>query len=170
MSKRDYDNYFKSKKHTIKKDLVNTFMLYKHGSKCDFMMSNGYSIILVNSMYTDYVENNKYKDYLFRMFETFSDKNKTSVIETLELETIKDKVNEKNEYDYNKDYAIDYTLLKKIADVIGGKQVNIIDTSKYVSHDITIEVIGKDNQVGYLLPMRRYQKRGKDYEQIRYYV
>ena len=68
MSKRDYDNYFKSNKHTIKKDLVNTFMLYKHDNKCDFIISNGFSIVKVNSMYTDYVESNKYKDYLIRMF------------------------------------------------------------------------------------------------------
>lgn len=155
MSKRDYDNYFKSRKHEIKKDLVNTFMLYKHDNKCDFIMSNGFSIVMVNSMYTDYVESNKYKDYLIRMFETFSDKNKTSLIETLDLETIKNNLDEKQEYNYNKDYAIDYTLLKKITDVIGGKTINIIDTSKCVSHDITIEIIGKNKQVGYLLPMRR---------------
>ena len=75
MSKRAYDNYFKSKKHDIKKDLVNTFMLYESDNKCHFIMSNGYSIIMVNSMYLDYVENNKYKVYLIRTFETFSDKN-----------------------------------------------------------------------------------------------
>lgn len=156
MSKRDYDNYFKSKKHEIKKDLVSTFMLYKHDNKCDFIMSNGFIIVMVNSMYTDYIENNKYKDYLIRMFETFSDRDKTSLIETLDLDTIKNNLNDNKEYNYNNDYAIGYMLLKKIIDVIGCEKINIVNTTKScVSYDIVIEVIGKDKQVGYLLPMRR---------------
>ena len=140
-------------------------MLYKHDNKCDFIMSNGFSIVKVNSMYTDYVESNKYKDYLIRMFETFSDRDKTSLIETLELDTIKNNLNDDKEYNYNNDYAIGYMLLKKIIDVIGCEKINIVNTTKScVSYDIVIEVIGKDKQVGYLLPMRRYQKERKDYE------
>lgn len=157
MSKRDYDNYFKSKKHEIKKDLVNTFMLYENDNKCHFIISNGFSIVKVNSMYTDYVENNKYKDYLVRMFETFGNRDRASVIETLDLDTIKNNLTDDKEYNYNKDYAIGYMLLKKIIDVIGCEKINIVNTTKScVGYDIVIEVIGKDGQVGYLLPMRRY--------------
>ena len=99
----------------------------------------------------------KYKDYLIRMFETFSDRDKTSLIETLDIDTIKNNLDDDKEYNYNNDYAIGYMLLKKIIDVIGCEKINIVNTTKScVSYDIVIEVIGKDKQVGYLLPMRRY--------------
>ena len=156
MSKRSYDSYFKSKKHKIKDELVKTFITHDKY----FLLSNGYSIIMVDTMYTDYMEYNKYKGYLVNMFETFNDRDKTYVIDTLDLDTIKNNLDLcHEEYNYNKDYAIDYTLLKKIIDVIGCEKINIIDTTKScvsVVYDIVIEVIGKRKQVGYLLPMRKY--------------
>ena len=55
-------------------------------------------------------------------------------------------------YKINKDYGVNYTQLKKIIDIIGVKSINIIEDDTPV-----IEIVGRDNQVGYLLPCRLYQ-------------
>ena len=54
----------------------------------------------------------------------------------------------------NNDYSINITLLNKIKGMIGCSKVNFI--IKNNSYDPIIEVIGRDMQVGYLLPMKVY--------------
>lgn len=152
INKKNMDAYFKSRKHSIKKDLVNSYIIYDTNIARHFLISNGYSIVMVNDFNDTYIENEKYKYSIINMFEGFIDKNKNTFIETIDINTIIDNLNNDKEYKYNSEYAIDYSLLSKIINIIGCNKINILDNT----NNILIEIIGRDNQIAYLLPMRVY--------------
>ena len=139
-----YDRYFKKNKLGVNDNLYNTYVEYDTGYSKHSLISNGCSIVMVNE---------KLSRSIISFFENFIDKNGVEVLETTHIDIIKDKITDDDTYNINDNYCIDYNVLKSICSIIGGKKVNVITADRFY-HPI-IEIIGKDMQVGYLLPCRR---------------
>lgn len=149
-----YDRYFKKNKLGVNDKLYNTYVEYNTGYSKHNLISNGCSIIMVNDIPDNFTKNETLSKSIISFFENYIDKNGVDVLETTHIDIIKDKLTDNNTYNINKDYCIDYDVLKSICSIIGGKKINVITSDRFY-HPI-IEIIGKDMQVGYLLPCRRY--------------
>ena len=164
-----YENYFKSQKHDIKKDLINTYIKYND----KYLISNGYGIVMVNNIPDDFSENIKYNYTITSMFDNWYIKaeacNSTEYYK-IDIDTVKNNV-KTDTYGYkvinmesvadfreSKNYSIDYGLLKKLIALIGYKELCIMVVYSAGTNDYlpVIKLIGKDNQVGYMLPMGRF--------------
>lgn len=151
-----FDKFYKRKNIKIKEKLINTYIEYdnKH-----LLISNGYSVVYTKTIRSDFkeLENKNDCKCICDFYNNCTNKNKFEIINTLKLQNIKNGLISKDEYDsklykINDKYSIDYLLLMKIVNIIGCEEVNImknIDNNR----DIIIEVIGRNNQNGYLLPL-----------------
>ena len=149
-----FDKFFKGASKNICPRIVNTYVDYygKH-----YLYNNGYSIVLSNECRTDFKENLNLKERIITFFEGFVDKTDIKEIITYDYDYLKNNSfkDDKNLlFRVNNDYSINITLLNKIKGMIGCRKVNfIVKNNAY--HPI-IEVIGRDMQVGYLLPTKVY--------------
>ena len=148
-----FEKYFSNKKHFIKEDLKNTYIVYKTSDSRHFLLSDSYSIIMVNDIPDTFKENKKYSSSIIPMFERFIDKNNINKVDTYYIDFIKDNVNNDNEYFFDNEYGVDYYMLKKIVGVIGGNKINVIRNNN-IYHPI-IELVGRNGQVAYLLPIHK---------------
>lgn len=146
---KSLDNYYKSKELNINKKLINTYVNYNGHA----LISNGFGVVLTQKITNDFKENEFYKSAIINFFETFTDKNTTEFIKTIDYIEIKNNLDNDKCYKINDDFGINYMQLKKIIDIIGYKKINIINVK---GQDCVIEILGKDMQVGYLLPTRIY--------------
>lgn len=164
-----YESYFKSQKHDIRKDLINTFIKYND----KYLISNGYGIVMVNNIPDNFSENEKYGYTITSMFDKWYIKaeacNSTEYYK-IDIDVVKNNV-KTDTYGYkvinmesvanfreSKNYSIDYGLVKKLITLIGYKELYIMVVYSAGTNDYlpVIRLNGKNNQVGYLLPMRRY--------------
>ena len=152
MNNVKFNNYFKSKNLNIRKDLINTYTIYKTNYNKHYLISNGYGIIMTNNIPANYKENDKLKYNIINYFENFIDKNKNELVMSIDIDTIKNNLNSKKIYKINNEYALDFVQLKKIIDIIKGNKINILNNFNHYF----IEIVGSNFQVGYLLPMRIY--------------
>lgn len=148
-----YERYFKKNKLGVNDKLYNTYVEYDTGYSKHFLISNGCSIVMVNDIPNNFTKNNTVSKSIISFFENYIDKNDVEVLQETHIDIIKDKITSDNTYIINDSYCIDYNVLKDICSIIGGKKVNIITGDRFY-HPI-IEIVGKDMQVGYLLPCRR---------------
>lgn len=142
-----FDRYYKSKKLHINEKLINTYIKYDDRT---LLISNGYSVIYTKTIRNDFQENIVYKNYISKYYDTFRDKASECNKRNIALTELNGGLLD-NQYKFSNDYSICYTQYKKIIDIIGVKEVNIIEDTTPV-----IEIIGRNNQVGYLLPCRVY--------------
>lgn len=152
MSDTKFNNYFKSKKLNIKKNLINTYAIYKNNNCNNYLISNGYGILKTNTIPANYTENTIYSSQMINIFKNFSEKNNEEFVMSIDFDTIKNNLNSEKIYKFNNNYGIDFIQLKKIIDIVKGKKINIF---KNLEHYV-IEIIGNDFQVGYLLPVKIY--------------
>lgn len=148
-----FDKFFKGASKNIYPRIINTYIDYSNKNGHHYLYTNGYSVVLSNDCRTDFKENLNLKKSIVTLFEGFIDKTDIKEIITYDYDYLKN--NGKNLlFRVNNDYSINIILLNKIKGMIGCSKVNFI--VKNNSHHPIIEVIGRDMQVGYLLPMKVY--------------
>lgn len=149
-----FDKFFKGASKNMYHRIVNTYVDYSNSNY--FLYTNAYSVVLSNECRTDFKENLNLKDTIVTFFEGCIDKTDIKEIITYDYDYLKNnsfKDGKNLLFRVNNDYSINITLLNKIKGMIGCIKVNFIVKNNY--HPI-IEVIGRDMQVGYLLPMKVY--------------
>lgn len=142
-----FDKYYKSRKLNINSKLINSYAKYDNKT---LLISNGYSVVFTKTIRNDFKENDAYKYSLIKFYDNFKSKASECDKRNIALSEIKDGLVD-GHYKINNKFAIDYTQLNKIINIIGVKCINIIEDDTPI-----IEIIGRDNQVGYLLPCRVY--------------
>ena len=142
-----FDRYYKSRKLNINKNLINTYVKYDDKT---LLISNGYSVVYTKTIRNDFKENKLYESSLNKFYDNFNYKASYCDKKNIKFDELKNNLVD-NHYKINNDFSIDYTQLNKIIDIIGIKDMNII-----FDDTMFIEIIGKNNQVGYLLPCRVY--------------
>lgn len=142
-----FDRYYISRKLNIKSDLKNSYVKYDEKT---LLISNGYSVVYTKSIRNDFKHNDKYAYAITGFYDRFTSLSSECNKRNIALSEIKDGL-EDGHYKINKGFGIDYTQLNKIIDIIGVKEINIIEDETPI-----IEIIGRDSQVGYLLPCRVY--------------
>lgn len=152
-----FDKFFKGASENMYHRIVNTYVDYltDYGHHC--LYTNEYSIVMSNECRTDFKENLKLKESIVTYFEKFIDKTDIKEIITYDYDYIKNnsfKDGKNLLFRVNNDYSINITLLNKIKGMIGCSKVNFI--IKNNSYHPIIEIVGRDMQVGYLLPMKVY--------------
>ena len=151
-----FDKYYKRKNVWIPDEVVNRYMKYdnKH-----LLISNGYSVIYSKTIRNDFkeLENKEYYKGICDFYNSCVNKDKFEIVKTLKLSDIKNNLEESitryniKMYEICDRYYIDYLSLRKIVDIIGCEEVNIMKNVN-LKYDYVIEIVGKDNQNGYLLP------------------
>ena len=152
-----FDRYFKGASNNTYNRLVNTYVDYSTNYRKHYLYTNGYSVVMCDLIRTDFKENLGIKDYVVKTFENFIDKTSVENIITYDYNYIKNnsiKDGKDMIFKFNNDYSINITLLNKIKGMIGCNKINYIIKSN--SYHPIIEIVGKNMQVGYLLPMRVY--------------
>lgn len=152
-----FDKFFKGASENMYSRIVNTYVDYSNKNAKHYLYTNGYSVVLSNNCKTDFKENLNLKESIITFFEGFIDKTDIKEIITYDYDYLKNngfKYGKNILFRVNNDYSINITLLNKIKSMIGCSKVNFI--VKNNSHHPIIEVIGRDMQVGYLLPMKVY--------------
>lgn len=142
-----FDKYYISKDLNIRSDLKHSYVKYDEKT---LLISNGYSVVYTKSIRNDFKENDKLKSALIGFYDRFTGLSSECSKRNIALSELKDGLVD-GHYKINKDFGINYTQLKKIIDIIGVKCINIMEDDTPV-----IEIVGRDNQVGYLLPCRVY--------------
>jgi hypothetical protein len=145
-----FDRYYKSKNLGINEKLINIYVKYDDKT---LLISNGYSVIYTKTIPNNFRENVNYSYSIKRYYDNFRD-DKNKIMLTLDLEKIKSGLDIDKHYRFSRNYGLDYTQLKKITDIIGCKEINVLSRDNFDS--CFIEIKGKNNQVGYLLPARIY--------------
>lgn len=149
-----FDKFFKGASKNLYSRIVNTYVDY---SNKYYLYTNAYSVVLSNECRTDFKENLNLKERIVTLFEGFIDKTDIKEIITYDYDYLKNnsfKHGKNLLFRVNNDYSINITLLNKIKGMIGCSKVNFI--VKNNSNQPIIEVVGRDMQVGYLLPMKVY--------------
>ena len=77
-----FEKYFSNRKHFIKEDLKNTYVVYETSSSRHCLLSDSYSIVMVNDVPDTFKENKKYSSSIISMFERFIDKNDIKKVDT----------------------------------------------------------------------------------------
>lgn len=145
-----FDRYYKSKNLSINEKLVNSYAKYDNKT---LLISNGYSVVYTKTIRNDFKENTSYGYSINNYYKHFTSDD-CEIMQTLDINLIKsDKDNEGN-YKFSRDCGLNYSQLKKIIDIIGCKKINVKSKDNYET--CFVEIIGKNNQVGYLLPTRIY--------------
>lgn len=147
-----FDKFFKGASKNTYPRILNTYVDY---SNKNYLYTNAYSIVLSNECRTDFKENLNLKESIVTLFEGFIDKTDIKEIITYDYDYLKNnsfKDGKNLLFRVNNDYSINITLLNKIKGMIGCSKVNFI----VKNNSPIIEVIGRDMQVGYLLPMKVY--------------
>ena len=142
-----FDKYYKSKDLSIKEDLKNSYVKYDNKT---LLISNGYSVVYTNIIRNDFKHNDKYAYSINKFYDNFKSKASECDKRNIALREIKDGLVD-GHYKINNKFAINYKQFKKIIDIIGVECINIIEDDTPI-----IEIIGRYNQVGYLLPCRVY--------------
>jgi hypothetical protein len=142
-----FDKYYISKHLNIRSDLKYSYVKYDEKT---LLISNGYGVVYTKSIRNDFKENDKLKSALIRFYDYFMSKASECNKRNIALSELKDGLVD-GHYKINKDFSVDYTQLKKIIDIIGVRSINFIEDDAPI-----IEIVGRDNQVGYLLPCRVY--------------
>lgn len=145
-----FDRYFKSKHLKVNEKLVNTYSKYDDNT---LLISNGYSVVYTKTIRNDFKENINYSYSINRYFDNFSD-DSNEVMMKLDIDKIKNGLDSDKQYRFAKDYSLEYTQLKKIIDIIGCEEINVLSRDNFDT--CFIKILGKNSQVGYLLPCRAY--------------
>lgn len=150
-----FDKFFKGASKNMYTRIVNTYVDYLTDYGHHYLYTNGYSVVLSNECRTDFKENLNLKESIVTLFEGFIDTTDIKDIITYDYDYLKKngfKDGKNLVFRVNNDYSINITLLNKIKGMIGCSKVNFI----VKNNSPIIEVIGRDIQVGYLLPMKVY--------------
>ena len=145
-----FDRYYKSKNLSINEKLVNSYAKYDDKT---LLISNGYSVVYTKTIRSDFVENASYSYSINNYYKHFTSEN-CEIMQTLDINLIKSDKDNDGYYKFSRDFGLDYPQLKKIIDIIGCKKINVKSKDNYET--CFIEIAGKNNQVGYLLPTRVY--------------
>lgn len=146
-----FDRYYKSKNLSVNEKLVNRYAKYDNKT---LLISNGFGVIYTKTIRNDFKEmSDGYSNSIKRYYDNFSSKENELML-TLDIENIKSNLDDEKHYRFSKDYCLDYTQLKKIIDIIGYGRISVLSRDNFDT--CFIQIIGKNNQVGYLLPCRVY--------------
>ena len=147
-----FDRYYKSRNLKINDNLINKYVKYDDKT---LLISNGFGIVYTKTIRNDFkdITESSYGVSLKRYYDNFSSKENELML-TLDIDNIKNNLDSDKNYRFSKDYCLDYMQLKKIIDIIGCGKINVLSRDNFNS--CFIEIIGKNNQVGYLLPCRVY--------------
>ena len=147
-----FDRYYKSRNLKINDNLINKYAKYDNKT---LLISNGFGVVYTKTIRNDFkdITDTSYGISLKRYYDNFSSK-ENELMMTLDIEKIKNNLDIDKNYKFSKDYSLDYMQLKKIIDIIGCGKINVLSRDNFNS--CFIEIIGKNNQVGYLLPCRVY--------------
>lgn len=144
-----FDRYYKSKNLSINEKLINRYVKYDDKT---LLISNGYSVVYTKTICSNFKESIDYNYAIKKFYDNFRD-NANEVMMTLDINKIKNGLEDGN-YRFSRDYGVNYMQLKKITDIIGCEKINVKSRDNFES--CFIEIVGKNNQVGYLLPTRIY--------------
>lgn len=147
-----FNRYYKSRNLKINENLINTYVKYDDKT---LLISNGFGIVYTKTIRNDFkdITDTGCGIYLKRCYDNFSNKENELMI-TLDIEHIKNNLDSEKTYRFSKDYGLNYMQFKKIVDIIGCDKINVLSRDNFES--CFIEIIGKNDQVGYLLPCRVY--------------
>ena len=146
-----FDRYYKSRNLKANENLINKYVKYDNET---LLISNGFGVVYTKKIRSDFkdITNTTYGTGLKRHYDNFSSK-ENELMMTLDYENIKNNLID-GVYRFSRDYSLDYLQLKKIIDIIGCVRISVLSRDDFNS--CFIEIIGKNNQVGYLLPCRVY--------------
>lgn len=142
-----FDRYYKSKNLRINEKLINRYVKYDDKT---LLISNGYSVVYTKTICSNFKESIDYNYTIKKFYDNFRD-NANEVMMTLDINKIKNGLEDGN-YRFSRDYGVNYMQLKKIIDIIGCEKINVKSRDSFES--CIIEIVGKNNQVGYLLPTK----------------
>lgn len=147
-----FDRYYKSRNLKANENLINKYVKYDDKT---LLISNGFGVVYTKTIRNDFkdITNTTYGIGLKRYYDNFGSK-ENELMMTLDFENIKNNLDSDKNYKFSKNYSLDYIQLKKIIDIIGYGRINVLSRDNFNS--CFIEIIGKNNQVGYLLPCRVY--------------
>lgn len=147
-----FDRYYKSKNLNVNNNLINKYVKYDNKT---LLISNGFGVVYTKTIRNDFkdITETSYGFALKRYYNNFSSK-ENELMMTLDINNIKNNLDSDKNYRFSKNYSLDYIQLKKIIDIIGYGKINVLSRDNFNS--CFIEIIGKNNQVGYLLPCRVY--------------
>ena len=147
-----FDRYYKSKDLSINNNLVNKYVKYDDKT---LLISNGYGVVYTKTIRNDFedITDTSYGYSLKRYYDNFSNKENELML-TLDIENIKSNLDDDKNYRFSRDYSLNYMQLKKIIDIIGCDSISVLSRDNFDT--CFIEIIGKNNQVGYLLPCKIY--------------
>lgn len=183
MASNKFENYFKSNELSINKNVINKYITLNsvdNGTKdleSFVVLSNGYSVVKVLKKSVESLDNfedlandssdsvTSLKDSILRYLNLVMDNcnNNYEVLNVYSLKEFKEGVyttpSGSKRFQINEDYRVNVTLFNKIVSIIGCDGVRIVkrNLGNLGNDDVyTIEIFGKYNQVGYLLPERVY--------------
>ena len=147
-----FDRYYKSKNLKVNDKLVNTYVKYDDTT---LLISNGFGVVYTKTIRNDFkdITDTPHGFGLKRYYDNFSG-TENELMLTLDIDNIKNNLDTDKNYRFSKNYSLDYMQFKKIVDIIGCIKINVLSRDNFNS--CFIEIIGKNNQVGYLLPCRVY--------------
>lgn len=147
-----FDRYYKSKNLKVNDNLINTYVKYDNKT---LLISNGFGVVYTKTIRNDFkdITDTMYGISLKRYYDNFSG-TENELMLTLDINNIKNNLDTDKHYRFSKDYYLDYMQFKKIVDIIGCIQINVLSKDRFDS--CFIEIVGRNNQVGYLLPCRMY--------------
>lgn len=145
-----FDRYFKSKHLKINEKLINRYVKYDDKT---LLISNGYSIVYTKTIPNNFKESIDYSYGIKRYYDNFCD-NTNEVMMKLDIDKIKNGLDSDKNYRFAKNYSLEYTQLKKIIDIISCEEITVLSRDNF--NTCFIKILGKNNQVGYLLPCRVY--------------
>ena len=145
-----FDRYYKSKNLKVNNNLINSYVRYDDKT---LLISNGFGVVYTKTIRNDFkdITDTTYGISLKRYYDNFSSKENELMIK-LDIENIKNNLDSEKTYRFSRDYSLNYMQLKKIIDIIRCDKINVLSKDNFDS--CFIEIIGKNNQVGYLLPCR----------------
>lgn len=169
-----FDKYYIGKNIKIKKELMNKIKNKYFMYEDNIFISNGISVLKVNEIPKNFSElkNDFIRETFIKYFEKCNGKYNYnySLVKTYDKNEYKNSIltkSKENKWykldeveDFVKEVTpecasvgIDIVSLKKIVDLIGFEKINIATRNgNWIKDSIIIEVIGRNNQIGYLLP------------------
>jgi hypothetical protein len=180
MTSNKFENYFKSNELSINKNVINKYITLDSvddamkDSKSFVVLSNGYSIVKVLKKSVELLDNFEdlandssdsatfIKDSILRYVNLFMNNYNYNyeVLNVYSLKEFKEGIyvtpSGLKKFRINEDYNVNVTLFNKIVSIIGCNGVRIIKRDLSYNVRYIIEIFGKYNQVGYLLPERVY--------------
>lgn len=147
-----FDRYYKSKNLKVNDNLINSYVKYDDNT---LLISNSFGVVYTKTIRNDFkdITDTSCGISLKRYYDNFSSKENELML-TLDIDNIKNNLDSDKHYRFSKDYCLNYIQFKKIIDIIGCIQINVLSRDRFES--CFIEIIGRNNQVGYLLPCRMY--------------